>query len=118
MYAAAKSQNPLDQVLSVYQKSWLVEDLLMKADKMSMAASLELRVPFLDYRLVEWANRQPIGVKIGRLGVAERHETRASAICQKPAPSRDYRSAEAGISGPGVSMAGRRWTSAAGQWNI
>jgi asparagine synthase (glutamine-hydrolysing) len=67
MYAAAKSQDPLDQLLSVCQKSWLVEDLLMKADKMSMAASLEVRVPFLDYRLVEWANRQPIGVKIGRL---------------------------------------------------
>ena len=54
-------------MLCVYQQSWLVEDLLMKADKMSMAASLELRVPFLDYRLVEWANRQPIGVKIGRV---------------------------------------------------
>jgi asparagine synthase (glutamine-hydrolysing) len=67
MYTAAESQNPLDQILCVYQQSWLVEDLLMKADKMSMAASLELRVPFLDYRLVEWANRQPIGVKIGRV---------------------------------------------------
>jgi len=39
----------------------------MKADKMSMATSVELRVPFLDYRLVEWANRQPMGVKIGRV---------------------------------------------------
>jgi asparagine synthase (glutamine-hydrolysing) len=39
----------------------------MKADKMSMATSLELRVPFLDYRLVEWANRQPVAVKIGSL---------------------------------------------------
>jgi asparagine synthase (glutamine-hydrolysing) len=67
MYTAAASKNPLDQILCVYQQSWLVEDLLMKADKMSMAASLELRVPFLDYRLVEWANRQPIGVKIGRV---------------------------------------------------
>jgi asparagine synthase (glutamine-hydrolysing) len=66
-YAAAASQDPLDQLLSVHQKSWLVEDLLMKADKMSMAASLELRVPFLDYRLVEWANRQAVGVKIGRV---------------------------------------------------
>jgi asparagine synthase (glutamine-hydrolysing) len=67
MYAHAESPDPLDQMLSVFQKSWLVEDLLMKADKMSMAASLELRVPFLDYRLVTWANRQPTDVKIGRL---------------------------------------------------
>jgi asparagine synthase (glutamine-hydrolysing) len=65
MYAEAMSRDPLDQLLSVSQKSWLVEDLLMKADKMSMAASVELRVPFLDYRLVEWANRQPVAVKIG-----------------------------------------------------
>jgi asparagine synthase (glutamine-hydrolysing) len=68
MYAETGSRNPLDQTLSVYQKSWLVEDLLMKADKMSMAASLELRVPFLDYRLVEWANRQPVGTRVGRYG--------------------------------------------------
>jgi asparagine synthase (glutamine-hydrolysing) len=66
MYEQARSQDPLEQFLAVIQKSWLVEDLLMKADKMSMAASVELRVPFLDYRLVEWANRQPIAVKIGR----------------------------------------------------
>jgi asparagine synthase (glutamine-hydrolysing) len=67
MYARADSLDPLDQMLSVFQKSWLVEDLLMKSDKMSMAASLELRAPFLDYRLVTWANRQPTDVKIGRL---------------------------------------------------
>jgi asparagine synthase (glutamine-hydrolysing) len=65
MYATAGSTHPLDQILSVYQKSWLTDDLLMKADKMSMAASLEVRVPFLDYRLVEWANRQAMNVKIG-----------------------------------------------------
>jgi asparagine synthase (glutamine-hydrolysing) len=68
MYAAAQSPDPLDQLMSVFQKEWLVEDLLMKADKMSMATSLELRVPFLDYRLVEWANRQPIAAKIGSIG--------------------------------------------------
>ncbi len=53
----------------MYQKSWLVENLLMKADKMSMAASIELRSPFLDYRLVEWANRQPNHAKIRRTGL-------------------------------------------------
>ncbi|HJT65948.1 MAG TPA: asparagine synthase (glutamine-hydrolyzing) [Pyrinomonadaceae bacterium] len=68
LYAAATASDPLQQLLSVYQKSWLVEDLLMKADKMSMAASVELRTPFLDYRLVEWANRQPNHAKIKRLG--------------------------------------------------
>jgi asparagine synthase (glutamine-hydrolysing) len=74
MYTMTPSPKPLDQLLSVYQKSWLVEDLLMKADKMSMATSLEVRVPFLDYRLVEWANRQPMNVKIGRAGL--RHVTK------------------------------------------
>jgi asparagine synthase (glutamine-hydrolysing) len=67
-YRAARSTDPLQQLLSVYQKDWLVEDLLMKADKMTMAASLEARTPFLDYRLVEWANRQPNRVKVRRLG--------------------------------------------------
>jgi asparagine synthase (glutamine-hydrolysing) len=66
LYRSAHTTDPLQQVLYVYQKSWLVENLLMKADKMSMAASVELRTPFLDYRLVEWANRQPNHAKIRR----------------------------------------------------
>ncbi len=40
-------------------KSWLPDDLLVKADKMTMAASLELRVPFLDHKLVEYATALP-----------------------------------------------------------
>lgn len=56
---------PLNQVLYSYSQDWLVEDLLMKADRMSMANSLELRTPFLDYRLVEWAGRLPVRLKAG-----------------------------------------------------
>jgi len=40
-------------------KSWLPDDLLIKADKMTMATSLELRVPFLDYRLIEYSTALP-----------------------------------------------------------
>lgn len=61
----ANSEIPLHQALYSYGQSWLVEDLLMKADKMTMATSIELRVPFLDYRLVEWAARTPPWVKVG-----------------------------------------------------
>jgi asparagine synthase (glutamine-hydrolysing) len=38
---------------------WLPDDLLMKVDKMSMAASIEARVPLLDHPLIEWAARLP-----------------------------------------------------------
>ncbi|VAW65931.1 Asparagine synthetase [glutamine-hydrolyzing] [hydrothermal vent metagenome] len=40
-------------------KSWLPDDLLVKADKMTMAASLELRVPLLDHKLVEYTSLLP-----------------------------------------------------------
>jgi asparagine synthase (glutamine-hydrolysing) len=39
--------------------SWLPEDLLLKADKMTMATSVELRVPFLDYKLMEFCVALP-----------------------------------------------------------
>jgi asparagine synthase (glutamine-hydrolysing) len=43
----------------------LVDGLLMKVDKMSMAASIEARTPFLDHRLVEFARRLPEAYKLG-----------------------------------------------------
>ena len=66
----------LNQLLYVYCQSWLVEDLLMKADKMTMAHSLELRVPFLDYRLVEWAARAPAWVKVKNNGLLQGYQTK------------------------------------------
>lgn len=45
----------LDQLLYADTKTWLPDDLLVKADKMTMANSLELRVPLLDHRVLEFA---------------------------------------------------------------
>jgi asparagine synthase (glutamine-hydrolysing) len=64
-YGEAASSEPIDQLLEVYSRSWLPEDLLMKADKATMATSLELRTPFLDHRLVEWAGSLPLRWKVG-----------------------------------------------------
>ncbi len=53
----------LSRMLYADQKTYLVE-LLMKQDQMSMSASIESRVPFLDHPLVEFAARVPEGIKI------------------------------------------------------
>ncbi len=43
---------------------WLVHDILMKGDKMGMAHSLEVRVPFLDKRVMELASTLPLAYKV------------------------------------------------------
>ncbi len=64
LFESTKDNDALSQMLNFDTKTWLVDDLLIKADRMSMAASLELRVPFLDYRLVEFAATIPSKYKI------------------------------------------------------
>ena len=59
-----KHKDPVSQMLYVDAKTWLVDDLLVKADKMTMAASTELRVPFLDHRLIEAVSALPVDYKI------------------------------------------------------
>ena len=60
------SSDPIDQILDSFCRLWLVEDLLMKADKMTMANSLEARVPFLDHRLIEFASTLPTHLKVSK----------------------------------------------------
>lgn len=56
--------HPLTRILYEDCHSWLSDNLLERGDRMSMAASLELRPPFLDHRVVELAFRLPPQLKI------------------------------------------------------
>ncbi|MGE5249159.1 MAG: asparagine synthase (glutamine-hydrolyzing) [Bacteroidota bacterium] len=59
----------LDRTLYTDLHTYLPGDLLVKADRMTMAASLEGRSPFLDHEIVQWAARVPDRLKVrGRSG--------------------------------------------------
>ncbi|MGA8765205.1 MAG: asparagine synthase (glutamine-hydrolyzing) [Candidatus Sulfotelmatobacter sp.] len=65
-YWEHSSGDLLQRLLYTDIKTYLVE-LLMKQDNMSMAASIESRVPFLDHVLIEWAMQVPAGIQIRRM---------------------------------------------------
>ena len=65
----APTDHYLSQVQYVDLKTYLPGDILTKVDRASMANSLEVRVPFLDHRLLEWAATLPFRLKLnGREG--------------------------------------------------
>lgn len=57
-------QDPLSQVQYLDMKTYLVGDILTKVDRASMAHSLEVRVPLLDHKLVEWISCIPSSLKL------------------------------------------------------
>jgi asparagine synthase (glutamine-hydrolysing) len=61
------SSGALDRFLYCDIHSRLVDDILVKGDRMSMGASIEARVPFLDHKLVEFAARLPQHLKVSAL---------------------------------------------------
>jgi asparagine synthase (glutamine-hydrolysing) len=68
-FAAAGSQDELNRMFAVDAETQLPDDLLLLTDKMSMAVSLECRVPLLDHQLVQLAATIPASIKVhgGRL---------------------------------------------------
>jgi asparagine synthase (glutamine-hydrolysing) len=62
--ANSGNRDHVNQMLYIDTKTWLVDDLLLKADKMTMANSLELRVPFLDHKVLEFAASLPGKFKV------------------------------------------------------
>ena len=64
LQAAAGDRDPIDRELYVDLKSYLPDNCLVKVDRMSMACSLEARVPLLDHELVELAFALPPRLKV------------------------------------------------------
>jgi asparagine synthase (glutamine-hydrolysing) len=63
-YAETAGAEPLSRLQDVDLGIYLVDDLLVKTDRTSMAHSLELRVPFLDQRVAEFAAALPTAMKV------------------------------------------------------
>jgi asparagine synthase (glutamine-hydrolysing) len=62
-----KTDARLDSLLYIDSKTYLPGDILTKVDRMSMAVSLEARVPLLDHKLIEFVTRIPASMKMAGL---------------------------------------------------
>lgn len=69
VWRASEGAEVLDRLLDLNLRTYLLDDLLPKADRMSMAHGLELRSPFLDRELVEFALRLPRAFRIRGLSL-------------------------------------------------
>ena len=63
-YRACRSADPLDRAMYVDVHTYMIDDVLTKVDRMSMAVSLEAREPLLDHKLLEFAARVPVSMKL------------------------------------------------------
>jgi asparagine synthase (glutamine-hydrolysing) len=63
LYEESKGYDPVDRMQFIDIHTWMRGDILLKADKMTMAHSLELRVPFLDKAVFEIASKIPTSLK-------------------------------------------------------
>src|SRR5439155_294314 len=80
------ARSAIDALLALDLTGYLTDDLLPKLDRASMAASLEGRAPFLDHRLVEFACRLPVELKVR--GLATKRVLRKAVADLVPPPIR------------------------------
>jgi asparagine synthase (glutamine-hydrolysing) len=63
-YRDCASADPMDRAMYVDARTYMIDDVLTKVDRMSMAVSLEAREPLLDHKLLEFAARVPATLKL------------------------------------------------------
>lgn len=66
LFARTRGLDTLSRILYVDTKVYLPHDILVKVDRMSMANSLEVRSPFLDHKILEFAAQLPANLKFRR----------------------------------------------------
>ena len=110
VYAASDGWDPVARMQHIDLFTWLRGDILVKADKMTMANSLELRVPFLDPEVFAVASRLPLDQKITRTTTkfALRRALGADRARARAQP------AEAGLPGAHPALAAGRRTAGLG----
>jgi asparagine synthase (glutamine-hydrolysing) len=67
LWAESQGQGLLARLLDLNARTYLVDDLLVKVDRMSMAHGLEVRSPFLDHKLANYVFQLPGSLKVHRL---------------------------------------------------
>ena len=58
-----EDESEVNRIIRLYQRHYLMDQVLVKVDRASMAASLEVRAPFLDYEMVDFCNNIPYNIK-------------------------------------------------------
>lgn len=86
-----RGRGTLDAMLYIDTKTWLPDDLLIKADKMTMANSIELRVPLLDHKVLEFAASLPANLKLN--GLATKYILKKALSKRIPKEIRDRKKA-------------------------
>jgi asparagine synthase (glutamine-hydrolysing) len=64
LYESCESSDPIDRAMYVDARTYMVDDVLTKVDRMSMAVSLETREPLLDHKLLEYVATIPSSLKL------------------------------------------------------
>lgn len=93
---AADEKGSLNRYLAFDQRYYLPDDILQKVDRMSMAHSLEVRPPFLDHRIVEFAARLPQRMKLD----GRQHKVVLKRLMQNKLPPSVLRRPKTGLDIP------------------
>ena len=95
-YSKVKDKNDIIKMQMIDINFWLANDILQKADRMSMANSLEVRVPFIDIEVFKVANQMTTDKKITK----ENTKVALRDAARKSIPNESYKKKKLGFPVP------------------